>query len=309
MAEPRTTGRPRRTGRSKGDGPVAYLFMTPWLLGMAGLTLGPMLASLYLSFTDYNLFTPPEWVGFDNYLQMIRDEQFLQASKVTGIYVVLATPLKLAAALAVAMMLARRRRGIGLYRSAFYAPSLIGASVGVAIVWRALFSDGGVQDSAMSAVGLDTGGWIGNPDYSLLMLVLLSIWQFGAPMVIFMAGLMQVPTELYEAAEVDGAGPWRRFWRITVPMISPVIFFNLLLETIHAFQVFASAYVISTGDGRPAGSTLLYTLHLYRRAFTDFRMGYASAMAWALLAVVGLITLLMFRISRTRVHYTGEDDR
>ncbi|MEV0643769.1 sugar ABC transporter permease [Phytomonospora sp. NPDC050363] len=309
MAAARTAGRPRRTRGSKGDGPVAYLFMTPWLIGMAGLTLGPMLASLYLSFTDYNLFTAPEWVGLDNYRQMLADDQFRQASKVTGVYVLLATPLKLGAALAVAMMLVQRRRGIGLYRSAFYAPSLIGASVGVAIVWRALFSDGGVQDSALGAVGLDTGGWIGNPDYSLLMLVLLAIWQFGAPMVIFMAGLMQVPTELYEAAEVDGAGPWRRFRRITVPMISPVIFFNLLLETIHAFQVFASAYVISTGDGRPAGSTLLYTLHLYRRAFTDFRMGYASAMAWTLLVVVGLITVLMFRVSRTRVHYAGEDDR
>ena len=297
-------GRRGRPGR-RGDGGAAYLFLSPWILGMVGLTLGPMLASLYLSFTDYNLFNSPSWIGLENYRNMLEDERFMQSVGVTLRYVLLSTPLKLGIALAVAMWLTRPRRGLGLYRTAFYAPSLLGASVAMAIVWRALFSDGGVQDQITSGVGLDTGGWVGNPEYSLLMLVLLAVWQFGAPMVIFLAGLQQVPRELYEAAEGDGAGPWRKFVSVTIPMISPVIFFNLLLETIHAFQAFTSAFVISGGDGGPAGSTLFYTLHLYQRAFTDYRMGYASAMAWLLLLAVGLVTALLFRTSRAWVHYTG----
>ncbi|MCG5212270.1 carbohydrate ABC transporter permease [Streptosporangium sp. KLBMP 9127] len=290
-------------GRS--DARAGYLFLSPWIIGMAVLTLGPMLASLYLSFTNYNLFNTPDWIGLENYRKMFADDQFHQTVSVTLRYVLLATPLKLGAALAVAIWLTQSRRAMGLYRTAFYAPSLLGASVAMAIVWRALFADDGVQDQLTSSVGLGIGGWVGNPDYSLLMLVLLAVWQFGAPMVIFLAGLQQVPRELYEAAEVDGAGRWRRFVSVTLPMISPVIFFNLLLETVHAFQVFTSAYVISGGDGGPAGSTLFYTLHLYQRAFSDYRMGYASAMAWVLLIVVGLVTALLFRTSRAWVHYAG----
>jgi multiple sugar transport system permease protein len=295
-------GRPRRR---RGDIRAGYLFLSPWIIGMAVLTLGPMLASLYLSFTNYNLFNTPQWIGLENYQKMFADGQFHQAVSVTLRYVLLATPLKLGAALAVAIWLTQSRRAMGLYRTAFYAPSLLGASVAMAIVWRALFADDGVQDQFTSAIGLSVGGWVGNPDYSLMMLVLLSVWQFGAPMVIFLAGLQQVPKELYEAAEVDGAGRWRRFVAVTIPMISPVIFFNLLLETIHAFQVFTSAYVISSGDGGPAGSTLFYTLHLYQRAFADYRMGYASAMAWVLLLAVGVVTAILFRTSRAWVHYAG----
>jgi multiple sugar transport system permease protein len=292
------------------DGIAGYTFMLPWLIGMAVLTLGPMLYSLYLSFTNYNPLRPTtSWIGMDNYRAMLADDQFWQAVEVTLTYVVLATPIKLAAALGVAMLLIQRRRGMGLYRSAYYAPSLLGASVAIAIVWRALFSTNGPQDTVTSFFGWNTGGWIGNPDYSLLMLVILSIWQFGAPMVIFMAGLMQVPQELYEAAEVDGANRWKKFIKITLPMLSPVIFFNVLLETIHAFQIFASAYVIGNGDGRPAGSTLFYTVYLYNKAFGDLRMGYGSAMAWTLLAVVGVVTLLLFRTAKSWVYYAGEDDR
>jgi multiple sugar transport system permease protein len=265
-----------------------------------------MISSLYLSFTNYNLFEPPKWIGLDNYTTLFQDERFLQSVGVTVSYVVFGTPLKLAAALAVAMLLNSKRRGQGFYRSAFYAPSLIGASVSIAIVWKAMFGDAGPVDQGLSFFGINLGGWVGNPAMTMPMFILLTVWQFGAPMVIFLAGLKQIPGELYEAASMDGAGPVRKFFNITWPMLSPVIFFNLLMETIHAFQIFASAYIISNGEGGPAGSTLFYTLYLYLRGFSDFRMGYASAMAWLLVIVVGIITLIFFRTSKSWVHYSGD---
>ncbi|UFU08447.1 sugar ABC transporter permease [Ruania halotolerans] len=280
--------------------------MAPWLAGFFALTVGPMIASLYLSFTDYDLFAPPEFIGADNYARLLSDPQFLQSIKVTVIYVVLGTPIKLAAALGVAMLLNAKRRGLGFYRSAFYAPSLVAASVSIAIVWKAMFIDDGVVDSSLRIFGVELGGWVGNPDMTMPMFILLAVWAFGGPMVIFLAGLKQVPGELYEAAEMDGAGRLRQFRNITLPMLSPVIFFNLLMETIGSFQVFGSAFIISGGTGGPAGSTLFYTLYLYQRGFRDFAMGYASAMAWLLVIAVGLITILLFRTSKAWVHYQGD---
>ncbi|WP_270889011.1 carbohydrate ABC transporter permease [Pedococcus sp. 5OH_020] len=292
----------RRTERS------AYLFLAPWLVGALVLTIGPMLASLFLSFTDYDLFTSPHWVGLANYRQMFTaDQSFRSSAAVTGKFVLLSVPLKLALALAVALLLNRPRRGQGIYRSLFYAPSLLGASVAVALVWRVLFSDKGTVDRLLSAVGIHTGGWISNPDYALLTLVALAVWQFGAPMVIFLAGLKQIPRDLYDAAAVDGAGRIRTFWSVTVPMLTPVLFFNLVLESIHAFQSFTSAFIVSGGRGGPSDSTLFYTLYLYQRGFADFRMGYAAAMAWVLLVVIAVLTALIFRSSRSWVHYAGDD--
>ncbi|MEG3616105.1 MULTISPECIES: carbohydrate ABC transporter permease [Isoptericola] len=284
-----------------------YLFLSPWIIGFLGLTAFPMLASLYLAFTDYDLFTAPEWVGFENFVDLFNDPRFIQSAQVTAGYVLLGTPIKLAAALAVAMLLNMKHRGQGAYRSIFYAPSLIGASVSIAIVWKVMFIDDGIVDRIQQAVGIDVGGWVGNPAFSLPMLILLGVWGFGAPMVIFLAGLKQIPTELYEAAECDGAGPIRKFRNITLPMLSPVLFFNLLLETIAAFQVFSSAYIISGGTGGPAGSTMFYTLYLYLRGFQDFQMGYASAMAWILVSVIAVITVILFRSSKGWVHYTGDE--
>jgi multiple sugar transport system permease protein len=298
--------RPRRRREAR----AGYAFLSPWLLGFFVLTVGPMIASLYLSFTDYNLFSAPRIVGVDNYVRLFSDPNFLQAVKVTGTYVLVGTPLKLLAALAVAMLLNMPRRGQGFYRSAFYLPSLIGGSVSIAIVWKAMFLDGGIVAQVGSVLGgppASEGGWLGDPSRTLPLLILLTVWQFGAPMVIFLAGLKQVPVELYEAAAVDGAGPIRRFFAVTLPMLSPVLFFNLLLETIHAFQIFNSAYIISNGTGGPAGSTLFYTLYLYLRGFRDFQMGYASAMAWVLVVAVGLVTIMMFRTSTAWVHYAGDE--
>ncbi|WP_127792119.1 carbohydrate ABC transporter permease [Agromyces sp. LHK192] len=299
----------RKRRRNWSDIRAGYIFLAPWLLGFALLTVGPMLASLYLAFTDYNLFAPPRWVGFDNFVRLWSDPDYLKAWEVTAIYVLVGTPLKLIAALAVAMLLNATFRGTGFYRSAFYLPSLVGASVSIAVVWKAMFIDNGPVDNIQQFFGFPAGGWVGDPDRTMPMLVLLAVWQFGAPMVIFLAGLKQVPIELYEAASVDGAGPVRKFRNITLPMLSPVIFFNLLLETINAFQVFASAFVISGGTGGPARSTLFYTLYLYFRGFRDFQMGYASAMAWVLVLVIAFITVLFFRSSKAWVHYAGDEGR
>lgn len=303
----RRGGTPHDYKKSRRREAIAgYGFLLPWLIGFLGLTAGPMLASLYLSFTDYGLFNAPNWIGLQNYQQLFDDPRFIQSAKVTAIYVFIGTPIKLAASLAVAMLLHNKYRGQGFYRSVFYAPSLIGASVSIAIVWRAMFNDGGIVDRIGQFFGFEAGGWVGNPSYTMPMFIMLAVWQFGAPMVIFLAGLKDIPTEMYEAAEVDGAGWWRKFFSITLPMLSPVLFFNLLLEMIGAFQVFASAFIISGGTGGPAGSTLFYTLYLYQRGFQNFDMGYASAMAWVLLIVVGLLTAVLFRSSRAWVHYGGD---
>lgn len=285
---------------------AGYAFLAPWLLGFLLLTLGPMIASLYLAFTDYDLFSAPQWIGLDNFTRLFSDPRFHTSARVTATYAFVGVPIKLAAALAVAMLLNVEARGKGAYRSIFYAPSLIGASISIAIVWRAIFNDGGVVDTIGQFFGLPAGGWIGDPSLTMPMFILFAVWQFGAPMVIFLAGLKQVPLTLYEAASMDGASPWRKFWHITVPMLSPVVFFNLLLETIGAFQIFNLAFIISGGTGAPADSTLFYTLYLYIQGFRNFDMGYASAMAWILVLVVGLIAVVLFRTSTSWVHYGGD---
>ncbi|MER6350937.1 sugar ABC transporter permease [Streptomyces sp. NPDC001634] len=289
--------------RGRRENLAGYLFMSPWIAGFLLLTAGPMVASLYFAFTDYNLFNSPKWVGVDNFTKMFDDPRWQKSVEVTAKYVVIGTPLKLLLALGVALLLAQSRRGQAFYRAAFYAPSLIGASVSVGFVWRALFSDDAIVDRTQSVFGLHVGGWVGNPDWVLYSLVALTVWQFGAPMVIFLAGLKQVPKELYEAAEVDGAGPLRRFWNITLPMISPVLFFNVLLETIHSFQIFGSAYVVSNATCGPADATLVYTCYLYQKGFKEAQMGFASAMAWMLLLAVALVTAVLFWSQKRWVHY------
>lgn len=295
----------RRRTANWGSTKAGYAFLTPWFLGLALFTIGPILFSLYLSFTDYSLLSAPHWVGLRNYQRMFEsDPRYIHSLIVTLKYVAVSVPAKLVIALAVAMLLNRPRRGIGLYRAAFYVPSLVGASVSVALVWRSLFGPGGSVNSILHGVGIHThNSWIDNPGTALWTIAILAAWQFGAPMVIFLAGLKQLPVELLDAAAIDGAGRWRRFISVTLPMLSPVIFFNLVLEMISAFQAFTPAYVISGGTGGPADSTLFYTLYLYEKGFSDFEFGYASAMAWVLLAMVGICTAALFRLSRTWVFY------
>jgi multiple sugar transport system permease protein len=313
-----TTTQPRPTATAEEpknrppkwrEGVAGYVFLSPFLLGLMGITAIPMLYSLYLSFTNYELLALEwDWIGFDNYIELFtEDTQFWHAVQVTLTFALVAVPLKLLVALGIAMLLNRERRGTGLFRGLFYLPSLLGGSVAIAIIWRAMFSGDGAFNSLLSFFGIEGKPWVNDPDWALETLILLAIWQFGAPMVIFLAGLKQVPQELYEAAEVDGAGPWRRFRHITLPMLSPVIFFNLVLETINGFQGFTSAFVLSDGTGGPVDSTLMYTLQLYVKGFTEYKMAYASAMAWVFLLTIGLLTVLLFSTGRMWVHYADEE--
>ncbi|MBB5114436.1 carbohydrate ABC transporter permease [Micromonospora chalcea] len=310
-AGPRPTR--RRAGRARlGEGLAGYVFLSPWLIGLMGVTAIPMLLSLWLSFTDYDILTPlseVQWVGLANYERMFTaDPSYWHAVRVTLTFALIAVPLKLAAALGVALLLNRAWRGVGLFRSLFYLPSLLGGSVALAIVWVNMFNRDGAFNSFLALFGVEGLPWVSDPDWALETLMVLAIWQFGAPMVIFLAGLKQVPTELYEAAAVDGAGAWRRFRAVTLPMLSPVIFFNLVLETINGFQGFTAAFVLSNGTGGPVDSTLMYTLKLYISGFTDLEMGYASAMAWVFLLAIGVITAVFFSTGRFWVHYSDGDD-
>ena len=298
--------RPHRSARRTREILAAYGFLTPWLVGLIGLTLGPMLYSLYLSFTTYNLLTPPRWLGLGNYREMISDPRLHNSIGVTLRYVLLAVPGILVVSLAVALVLAHGMRFLPFYRASFYLPSLIGASVAVSLLWRQLFAADGVLNALLRVFGIEGKTWIGDPETALYTLVLLSVWTFGAPMIIFLAGIRQVPQDLYEAAAVDGAGPVRRFLSVTLPMLTPLIFFNILLTTVNAFQAFTPAYVVSNGSGGPADSTLFYTLYLYQRGFANLDMGYASAMAWSLLVVLGIFTAAMFATSRLWVYYGDE---
>jgi multiple sugar transport system permease protein len=281
------------------------MFLLPWLIGFLVLTLGPSLISLYLSFTNFDLLRPPTWIGTENYQRMFTaDAKFMASMRVTLFFVIFSVPLKLAFALAVAVALNRGIGGLPLYRAIFYLPSLIGTSVAIAVLWRQLFArDGLVNTLLWEAFGINGPSWVSHPDYSLWTLIILSIWQFGSPMIIFLAGLRQIPTDMYEAASLDGASKWRQFRKITLPLLTPVIFFNAVVQTIEAFKAFTPAFIISGGTGGPVNSTLFYTLYLYQEAFGFFRMGYASALAWVLVVIIAAFTALSFLSSRYWVHY------
>ena len=297
----------RVVGASAQHNGVAFLFLAPWLVGIVCLTIGPILASLYLSFTKYDLFNAPIWVGLDNYRRMfVLDGRYYQALRVTFTYVFMSVPLKLAFALAVALMLNRGLKGLGIYRAVFYLPSLLGGSVAVAIMWRQIFAYDGIINQVLLKFHIDGPSWISNPDTALYTLVALAVWQFGSPMVIFLAGLKQIPQDLYDAASVDGAGAWRRFISVTLPMLTPIIFFNFVMQIIGSFQAFTPSFIISNGTGGPADSTLFYTLYLYEQGFTNFQMGYASAMAWILVGIIGTATAVAFLSARFWVHYGDE---
>ena len=285
-----------------------WLFLLPWIIGMLAITLGPMFASLYLSFTDYNFLRAPRMVGLNNYIRMFtNDPRYVTSLLVTFRYVFISVPLQLGFALLIAVVLNQGLRGLAFYRSVYYLPSLLGGSVAIAILWRQVFGGSGLVNQVLGALGF-TGmpNWIGSPEWALGTLMVLNVWTFGSPMIIFLAGLRQVPSEMLEAAAVDGANRWQRFWRITIPMITPVVFFNLVLQMIGAFQAFTQAYIVSGGSGGPVDSTLFYTLYLYQKAFRDFSMGYASAMAWVLLIIIALFTWLSFATQDRWVHY-GEE--
>src|SRR5690625_5189961 len=284
---------------------VAYLFLLLWFVGLFALTIGPMISSLYLSFTDYDILTAPQWIGLGNYVKMFTaDPHYMNALKVTFKYVFISVPIQLSFALFIAMLLNKGLKGLGLYRTVYYIPSLLGGSVAIATLWRQIFGADGLFNQLLHTLfGIDAPNWIANPKYALYTIMLLSTWKFGASMLIFLAGLKQIPDDYYEASEIDGAGKWNQFRYITITLLTPVIFFNLVIEMIGTFQAFTQAYIISDGTGGPLDSTLFYTLYLYQKGFNFWEMGYASAMAWVLLVIISVFTALLFFSSKFWVNY------
>jgi multiple sugar transport system permease protein len=281
----------------------------PWLLGFFGLTLFPMASSLYYSMTNFNLLSSPEWIGFSNYKRIFaNDELFGRSLRITLHFVFLSVPVRLISALLVALLLNRKIKGISLYRTFFYFPTLIGNSVAVAILWRNIWGKTGFLNQLLALVGIEGKGWVSTPSTAIYTLIFLGIWQFGSSMIIYLSGLKQIPEELYEASSIDGAGKLKQFFRITLPMLSPVLLFNLVLQTISAFQMFTQAFII-TNRGGPMNSTLMYALYLYQRAFSRYEMGYASALAWILLVIIVIVTLIIFATSKFWVFYEAGDEK
>lgn len=284
------------------------LFILPWILGFLGLIAIPLVCLFVFSFTKYDLLSAPAFIALRNYKNIFTlDKSFFTSLGVTFTYAFIATPLKLIMALMVAMLLNTRHRGIGVYRTLFYVPSIIGGSIAVAITWSKLFARDGALNSLIAALfGINPNiSWVADPRTALASLILLAVWQFGSPMLIFLAGLKNIPVSYYEAAVVDGAGTLSKFFKITIPLLSPVIFFNLVKQLIDGFMTFTQGLVITNGG--PINRTLFYQLYVYRQGFEQFNMGYASALSVILLVIVGFFTLLVFKSSSAWVFYESKD--
>jgi multiple sugar transport system permease protein len=297
--------KPKKATLARREAITAYLLISPWLIGFVVFTLGPMLASLIFSFTDYSIVKPTHFLGLQNYITMLfNDYRFWHSLKVTLTYAIFAIPLGLALGLGLALLLNAKIPAIAAWRTIYYTPSVV-SGVAVAILWAYLFNPQyGVINWLLSLVGIKGPGWLTSPQWALPALIIMSLWGVGGGMIIYLAGLQGIPTTFYEAAEVDGANAVQKFFNITLPMITPVLFYNLIIGIIGTFQIFTSVYVMTQGG--PVESTLFYNLNLYNNAFRYQAMGYASALAWALFAIVLVLTLLVFRSSSMWVYYEGE---
>jgi oligogalacturonide transport system permease protein len=286
---------------------LGFMFALPFVLGILFFKLFPFIASFALSLTQYDLIDPPQFVGLENYRELAgNDPLFQQSLGVTLWFVALAVPLRVGFALLVAHVLNFKLRGINFFRAAFYIPSILGGSIAVAVLWRFIFAKHGLVNIALIQMGFEPVPWLADEHYSMVTIVLLFTWQFGSSMVIFLAALQNVPTSLYEAAECDGASKTVQFWRITVPLITPVIFFNMIMQMVHAFQEFNGPYMIT--EGGPLNSTYVLTLYIYDQSFKYFNLGYGAALSWVLFALVGALALISFWSSRYWVFYAGEKD-
>lgn len=296
----------RKRWRSDYQNGTGYLFILPFLIGFFGLTLFPILYSFYLSFTDFDLLGKANWIGFDNFKRMFTsDKLYTKSLKVTFFYAGVAVPFRLIFALIVALALDKILELVGLYRTLLYLPSVVGGSIAISIMWRQLFGNDGAINSILETLNLPTYSWLGSPKLAIWTLILLYGWQFGSSMLIFLAGLRNIPRTYYEASSVDGAGPIRQFFTITIPLLTPVILFNTVMQVINGFMAFTPSFVVT--EGGPVNSTLLYVLYMYRRAFEYFDMGYASAMAWVMLVIIAFFTALIFRSSEYWVHYEADN--
>jgi oligogalacturonide transport system permease protein len=291
-----------KQGRMSKRDNMAYLYIMPWILGFLMFKAYPLVSSFYHSFTEFNVTDRPFFIGIENYITIFSsDALFYTALRTTLKFLCMALPLKIITALVVAMILNQKIKGIGVYRTLYYIPSIFGGSVAISILWTALFRDLGLVNRVLASVHLPAVPWLTSPKMALFTLSLLSAWQFGSSMVLFLAALKQVPEDLYEAARIDGAGKTGIFFRVTLPMISPVLFFNITMQMINIFQDFTGAFVITKGG--PLHSTYLFALKLYDEAFHYFKMGYASALSWVLFAIIFCFTVLFSRFSSMAAYY------
>jgi oligogalacturonide transport system permease protein len=292
----------RKRENTKNYQYVGLLFVAPWILGFLFFQLYPLISSFYYSLTNFSMIRKPVFVGLDNYIRAFTsDAKFHKSLMVTFMYVAISVPLKLMVALGIAMLLNLKNKFITFFRTLYYLPSIMGASVAVAVLWRFLFTKEGYINNLLAVFGISGPDWIGDAHYALFTISLLTVWQFGSSMVLFLAGLKNVPPELYEAARIDGANKIRAFFKITIPMLSPIIFFNLVMQLIGGFQDFTPAMLITKGG--PANATYLYGMLLYENAFSYFKMGYASALSWILFVIMIAITYFLFRSSEVWTHY------
>lgn len=288
----------KRLGRKEYAG---YLFTLPFTLGFLFFMVVPMGISLYYSFCDYNILSAPVFSGLKNYANMVSDDIFWQTLKVTFFFAFVSVPLKLLFALIVAMILLKNSKLSGFYRAVYYLPSIIGGSVAVSILWKRMFATDGTLNRILQSIGINcTLSWLGNTKTAIWVLILLVVWQFGSSMLIFLSSLKQIPQELYEAAKVDGANNPQCFFRITLPLLTPTIFFNLVMQLINGFLAFTQCYIIT--QGKPMNSTLLYTVYMYQQSFEFYKTGYGAAMAWVMLLLIGAITLFLFATKRFWVY-------
>lgn len=281
-----------------------YLTISPWLVGFVFFAAGPMLLSLFASFTDWDLLSSPNWVGGANYARMAADPRFWQSLKVTFIYTALYVPLDMIGGMILALLVRPRLKGMSFFRTVYYLPTVL-SGVAFVVVWLWLLNPrAGLINLLLGLFGVQGPRWLMDPNWALPSLVLMSFWGWGRSMVLFLGGLQSIPSELYESAAMDGANSWRSFWSITLPLVSPTLFFNLVLSIIATFQTFTSAFVAT--DGGPLDATLFLVLYIYRQAFQFQHMGYAAALAWVLLVIILILTLILFRTQKFWVFYLGE---
>jgi multiple sugar transport system permease protein len=283
---------------------AGVVFTGPFILGFMLFMIVPMGISLYYSFCDYDILSAPKFVGVSNYINMFKDETFFKAIKVTFYYALVSVPLRLIFALIVAMILLKNSKATAIYRALYYLPSIIGGSVAVSILWKRMFAIDGVVNKILAIFGMKEGiSWLGNTRTAIWTLIILAVWQFGSSMLIFLSSLKQIPASLYEAAKVDGANGVVQFFQVTLPLLTPTIFFNLVMQMINGFLAFTQCYIIT--QGKPMNSTLFYTVYMYQQSFEYYNTGYGAAMAWVMLAIVGLITLFLFATKRFWVYEGG----
>lgn len=293
------------TQRLNKENTAGYVFILPFIIGFFAFTVIPIAISFGLSFTDYDVLSAPKFVAFDNFKAMASDSTFWQSMGVTFFYALISVPLRLIFALIVALVLVRPSKASGVYRAIYYLPSIIGSSVAVAVLWKRLFASDGAINALLALAGIPCDiAWLSRTDTAIWTLIVLAVWQFGSSMLIFLAGLKQIPVSYYEAATMDGAGSLREFYSITLPMLTPVIFFNLIMQLINGFMAFTQSYIVT--GGKPLNTTLFYTVYMYQCSFQYGKMGYGCAMAWVMLILVAIMTAVLFKTSNKWVYYESK---